>query len=118
MPASMWRFRVDHYFHPPESGGAQSCAALAPLVVQLTELKGIIMSTQAQLAADILAVAEKVNKVGSETRTLLAKISDLQAAVENAGTVAPEVAEAMTALQTQVDVVDGLVPDAAATAAA
>lgn len=75
------------------------------------------MSTQAQLAADILAVADKVSKVGAETRTLLAKIGELQTALDNAGSVSPEVTEAMAALQSQVDVVDGLVPDAPVEAA-
>lgn len=109
----MWRLRVDHHFHLPQGSADQSCAALASVSAQLTELKGLLMSTQAQLAADITAVADQVTKIGGETRTLLDKIAELQAAIDAAGSVAPEVTEAMAALQAQVAVVDGLVPDAA-----
>lgn len=113
----MWQFRVDHYFHPPVGEAAKPCPQLAAIDAILIDLKGLIMSTQAQLAADILAVADKVTKVGNETRALLAKVADLQTALDNAGTVSPEVTEAMAALQSQVAVVDELVPDAPAEAA-
>jgi hypothetical protein len=112
----MWQIRVDHYHHQQGCTANTPCALLVEIDAQLSELKGMIMSTQEQLASDILAVADKVTKVGAETRTLLAKIGDLQAALNNAGAVSPEVTEAMAVLQTQVDVVDLLVPDAPAPA--
>lgn len=110
----MWNIRVDHHFHLPGRPACTPCTGLAGIGAQLTQLKGLIMSAQAQLAADILAVADKVAKVGNETRTLIAKVADLEAALAAAGDVSPEVTEAMTALHAQVAVVDELVPDAPA----
>lgn len=111
----MWNLRVDHHFHGPACT-AQPCDALASIRAQLTSLKALIMSNQTQLAADINAVAANVAKIGGETRTLLDKIAELQAVVDAAGDVSPEVVEAMAALAEQVGVVDALVPDAEAPA--
>lgn len=74
------------------------------------------MYLQTHLAADIRAVASTVEKIGAETRQLLARIAELQASIGQAGAVAPEVSEALAALQAQVAVVDALVPDAPVTA--
>ena len=69
------------------------------------------MTTQAELAADLATLTDQVTKVGDETRTLIAKIADLTAALEMAGRVSPEVDAAVVALKAQVKVVDDLVPD-------
>jgi uncharacterized protein YoxC len=78
----------------------------------ITRLKGALMSTQADHAAALKAVAEQVDKIGSETRALLGKVDELTTALNNAGQTTPEVDAALAALQAQVAVVDDLVPDA------
>lgn len=71
------------------------------------------MTTQTELATAIEAVTANVAKVEGETRTLIAKVEELTAALAAAGNVTPEVEAALAALQAQVAVVDALVPDAA-----
>ncbi len=56
---------------------------------------------------------DKVTKIGTETSTLLVKITDLEAALAAGGNTTPEVDAAMEALKTQLKVVDDLVEDAA-----
>ena len=94
--------RVDHYFHH----GGDALSAIA-------EFKEILMATKAEFAASIEQVTAHVAKVGDETRTLIARISDLTAAVEAAGNSSPEMDTALEALKAQVAVVDELVPDPA-----
>jgi hypothetical protein len=82
----------------------------------LKELEKKIMATQAELTTQLAATTAKVTKIGTETRTLLDKITALQTAIDNmpAGTVTPELQAAADALDAQVTVVDDLVPDAPA----
>ena len=71
---------------------------------------------QAQLAADLAVVSAQVSKIGEESKVTLAKVDELQAALDAAiaagQTVAPEVIAAVDALKAQVQVVDDLVADA------
>ena len=70
------------------------------------------MTTQAETAAAITALTEKVDKINGETRALLAQIADLQQALTQAGAnTNPEVIAALERLQARVDAVDALVPD-------
>ena len=68
------------------------------------------MSTQAELAAEILIVKEQVSKIGVETSVTLQKVADLEAALANQGSVTPELQSAFDALKVQVTVVDDLIP--------
>jgi ABC-type transporter Mla subunit MlaD len=70
-----------------------------------------IMTTIAEATAQITALTADVAKVGDETRALLQKIADLTAIIEAGNTTGPEFDAALAALQAQVAVVDGLVPD-------
>lgn len=70
-----------------------------------------IMTSQAQLAQDLIQVKEAVAKVGTETSTLVQKVADLEAAISNGGNTTPEVDAALQALKDQVQVVDDLVAD-------
>lgn len=69
------------------------------------------MATQQELTAKINELTATVTKVGGETRTLLTRIEELLEQINN-GEVTPELQEAVTALEEQVAIVDGLVPDA------
>jgi hypothetical protein len=71
----------------------------------------LIMTTVAEATAAITALTTGVAKVGEETRALLQKIADLTVIIEAGATTGPEFDAALAALQAQVAVVDGLVPD-------
>lgn len=73
-----------------------------------------ILMNQAELAAQLALVQGQVAKIGTETAATLQKVADLEAALQNAGTVSPEVASALDALKVQAQAVDDLVPDAPA----
>lgn len=77
----------------------------------LATLKEILMN-QTELAQTLTETATKVEKIGTETRTLLTKVQELTDALNNGAEVTPEVRTALQALQDQVAVVDDLVPDA------
>lgn len=81
------------------------------LIIQKQNTK--IMANQQELAQQVKDLTAKVNKVGTETRTLLTKIDELTAIIAEGGTVvSPELQAAVDDLQIQVNVVDELVPDA------
>lgn len=77
-----------------------------------------ILMNQAELAAELAVVTTQVAKIGEESKVTIAKVAELQAAVDAANaagnTVAPEVVAALDALKAQVNVVDALIPDAPA----
>lgn len=79
----------------------------------LTTLGEALMTTQAELAADLKAVNDQVAKIGTESSATLAKVAELEAALAAGGTVSAEVDAAMAALKAQVKVVDDLVADSA-----
>lgn len=104
----MFRIEVHHYLHTdPDPRPDQ-------ILAEIRELKEIVMSTQAELAANLTEILATVTKVGDETRALIAKVADLEAAIATAGNTTPEVDAALQALRDQVAVVDALVPDATA----
>jgi hypothetical protein len=70
-----------------------------------------IMKTQAELAVELQAVTDRVAKVGAEVVKTLDKVSDLETALSEAGSITPEVEAAFEALKAQVVVVDDLIPD-------
>lgn len=82
-------------------------------LAEINHKLGEIMATQAQLVEDLNAVSAQVAKIGTESTATLQKVTDLEAAIANAGNTTPEVDAAMAALKAQVQVVDDLVKDAA-----
>ncbi len=73
------------------------------------------MASNSELAADLKAVQDQVDKVGAETTATLAKVGELEALLANQpGGTSPEVDAAMAALKASVKVVDDLVADPAA----
>lgn len=71
-----------------------------------------IMANQAELKAQVDALTIKAEKIGTETRTLVTKVEGLLKQLEEQQAVTPELQASVDALQTQLEVVDGLVPDA------
>lgn len=71
----------------------------------------IIMATQAEMVASLAQVKVQVTKIGTETGTLIQKVSDLEAVIASGGLATPELTAAVDALKAQVQVVDDLVPD-------
>lgn len=79
----------------------------------LTQLKELIMTTQAELTQGLTDLTAQVVKIGTETTTLVQKVADLETVLASQQDVSPELQAAFDALKAQVTVVDGLVPDAA-----
>lgn len=69
------------------------------------------MATQAQLAADLVALKAQTEKAKAE---ILAKIATLEDAIVQAALTTPEVDAALADLKTSVQGVDDLNPDAVA----
>jgi molecular chaperone GrpE (heat shock protein) len=98
------------------------------LFQRLDAIERKIVSTQAELAAQLqteaaatAALTEKVTKIGAETSALLASVDALQAAIDAAGGTTAEVDAAVLgvtaareALAAALEGVDALVPDAPA----
>lgn len=78
----------------------------------LREMENRIMAKQSEIAADLRAQADRINKIASETRTLLTRIEELQEAVNNQDEASEELTAASQAVAAQLAVVDDLVPDA------
>lgn len=74
-----------------------------------------IMAEQSQLASDIQVVTEQVAKIGAEVSVTLEKVTTLEAALDAADDVSPEVQAAFDALKAQVIAVDDLIPDVEST---
>ena len=81
--------------------------AFSTILSTLKELK----MNDAQLVAAINTATDKAEKIGDETRILLAKITDLLEQLTEEE-ISEEAQEAITALEIQLNVVDELVPDA------
>ena len=75
---------------------------------QLTELKELIMSTQAELAEQLRIITAQNEKARTE---VLGKIADLETALANAGNSTAEVDEALAALKASVQTDDDIVLD-------
>jgi sugar-specific transcriptional regulator TrmB len=80
---------------------------------RIQQLENTIMATQAEIAAQLRAQTDIVNKIGVETDKSLQLIKDLQAAVNNQTNASPELIDATNALAAQLKIVDDKVPDAA-----
>jgi hypothetical protein len=94
-------FAVDvfHYVSPTVPGGS-----LAKVLERLDS----IMATQAELQVQIEALTVQAEKAKGE---IVAKLAELQAAIDNADEVDPGVVAAFDALKAVVQGVDDIVPD-------
>jgi hypothetical protein len=79
-----------------------------PETASIHERLDHIMTTQAELAVQITELTAQNDKARAE---VLARIADLQAAIDAAAEVDPAVLEAFTALQASVQTDDDIVPD-------
>lgn len=91
------------------------CRPLKAILNRLDHIERIIMATSAELVTSLEGAIAQLGKIGGETATLLARVEDLQAALDeaaaNSNTISPELVAAVDALKAQVTVVDDLVPD-------
>lgn len=97
--------RFDLYHHSADS-------KLEHLLQRLLVQGDQLMSSQAELTAQVAAVNAKLTKIGAETQSLLTKIDELNAVIAAGAPVTPELKAAVDALVAQAEVVDKLVPDA------
>jgi hypothetical protein len=95
--------RIDVYHH------IEGDPRLDELRVVLDQFRSAIMTTQAELAQQILAVRDQLQKVHTE---VTGKIAELEAAVLAAGNVSPEVEAALQAVRSALQPIDDLIPDA------
>lgn len=100
-------FRVDLFHHfPPEAGLAQS----------LTELRSLIMTSVADLTAQLNAAADQAEKSKAEVvaavGVLTKEVADLQAQIAAGGDVPPEVVAAAARVSAATQALDDLNPDA------
>lgn len=93
--------QVDHYHHIPQP---------PEIPASIQERLDRIMTTQAELALQIAALTEQNERARAE---VLAKIADMQAAIDAAANVDPAVLEAFDALKVSVQADDDIVPDPA-----
>ncbi len=91
--------QVDHYHHIPQP---------PEIPASIQERLDRIMTTQAEFALQIAALTEQNEKARAE---VLAKIADMQAAIDAASNVDPGVLEAFDALKASVQADDDIVPD-------
>ena len=70
-----------------------------------------IMATQKELVEQVNGLTGQIQKIGTETRSLITKIDELKEVINNQSEVSPELQAAVDNLQQQVIVVDELVPD-------
>lgn len=68
-----------------------------------------IMATQAELAQQLRDITAQNEKARAE---ILARVAELEAAIQNAGNSTPEVDEALAALRASVQADDDMNPDA------
>lgn len=64
-----------------------------------------------EITTALNATTERVQKIGDETKALIAKVEELKTVIDNADNVPQEVQDALASLMTQVGVVDDLVAD-------
>jgi hypothetical protein len=106
---TLFTVRVDHHIHiAGQPASPDPLPLLGRILVSLNEFEYKHMTTQAELAAKLTALAEQTNKAKAE---VLGKLSDLAQALANAGNASPEVEAAFAALSTAVQGVDDIVPD-------
>jgi len=82
------------------------------ILEKLASVERTIMASQADLTKQVTDLTAQVGKVGTETRSLLTRITELLAVIAAGGDATPELTAAVAALQAQVQVVDDLVADA------
>lgn len=83
----------------------------ARLLQHINDKVNTIMATQAQLAADLQALKDQLDKAKGE---IVAKVQALEDALANAGGTTPEVDAALLALKGAAQSMDDLNPDAPA----
>lgn len=84
---------------------------LMALFVSLNRKADRIIMTQDELVVQLKADSAKIIKIGTETRSLLDKVQALLDQIAN-GEVKQEVTDAAADVQSQLNIVDDLVPDA------
>lgn len=79
------------------------------ILASIADLKGKLMTTQAELAQQLRDLKDQNDKARAE---VLSKIADLEAALANAGSTTAEVDQALADLKASVQIDDDIVPDA------
>lgn len=84
---------------------------LEAILIALEALIVEVLMTNAELSAGLSDLKNQVTKIGTESEATLKKVQDLENAINGAQGVPQDVIDAFTALKTQVQTVDDLIPD-------
>lgn len=103
-----------HHFYHRDGGqdnttGPPGGEIILKSILQISKTLKTIMSNQAELAQQLREITAQNEKARVE---ILGRISELETALENAGSTSPEVDEALDALKASVQTDDDLNPDA------
>lgn len=101
------KIEIHHYHHVGDD-----ISSIKHVLDAILRLEKNVMSTQAQLAADLNTVTQQIAKIGNETGKTLQQVTDLQALLAAGGNTTPEVDAALAALKAQAQLTDDMVPDA------
>jgi len=81
------------------------------LILSINSKISKLMSNTDQALQDLAGIGQTLTKISGETTTLLQKITDLENAANNSDTP-QSVLDAIAAVKSQANTIDGLVPDA------
>lgn len=79
------------------------------LLLLINSKQELMMSTQAELSAQLVALTAQVVKSRNE---IIAHVAAIQAALDAAGNTSAEVDAALAALRAELQITDDLIPDA------
>lgn len=111
----MLRIDIHHHIHVDSGMTIPEYRAIVALLHGIDTKVGSLMTTQAELAAQLNTIGEQVTKIGTETQGLKDKVAELETAIQNGGNVTQEVQDALDAVKSKLQSVDDLVTDAAPT---
>lgn len=77
----------------------------------LVNMEKRIMASQTEIVTRLNAASDRLDKIGTETATLLQMVADLKALVAAGGNASPELVAAVEKIEGQAQKVDDLVPD-------
>jgi seryl-tRNA synthetase len=100
---------IHHCFHGQKHDQDNTSEVILKSILTINKTLKTIMATQAELAQQLRDITAQNEKARVE---ILGKISELETALENAGSTSPEVDEALDALKASVQTDDDLNPDA------
>jgi uncharacterized protein YoxC len=86
-------------------------ALVGAAYVSIRKLIGVIMATKDEVIANLTALNSSLEQVRTETTALVAKVAELEEAIENSTDVPEEIATLVSEISAKVKAIDDLVPN-------